>query len=57
MRPGRSCAKQGLAGLSIRDLAKRAGITTPTVYAYFDSKHAIYDAMFGRGRDRLRRRG
>jgi AcrR family transcriptional regulator len=38
----------GLASLSIRDLAKRAGITTPTVYAYFDSKHAIYDAMFGR---------
>jgi len=38
----------GLAALSIRDLAKRAGITTPTIYAYFDSKHAIYDAMFGR---------
>jgi AcrR family transcriptional regulator len=38
---------EGLAGLSIRDLAKRAGITTPTVYAYFESKHAIYDAMFG----------
>jgi AcrR family transcriptional regulator len=36
----------GLASLSLRDLAKRAGITTPTVYAYFDSKHAIYDAMF-----------
>src|SRR5215218_4382623 len=40
--------QQGLAGLSLRDLAKRAGITTPTVYAYFESKHAIYDAMFGR---------
>jgi AcrR family transcriptional regulator len=38
---------EGLAALSLRDLAKRAGITTPTVYAYFDSKHAIYDAMFG----------
>lgn len=38
---------EGLAGLSLRDLAQRAGITTPTVYAYFDSKHAIYDAMFG----------
>jgi AcrR family transcriptional regulator len=37
----------GLAGLSLRDLAKRAGITTPTVYAYFESKNAIYDAMFG----------
>src|SRR6266851_7510063 len=41
-------AEEGLAGLSLRDLARRAGITTPTVYAYFDSKNAIYDAMFGR---------
>ena len=40
--------EDGLAALSLRDLASRAGITTPTVYAYFDSKHAIYDAMFGR---------
>jgi AcrR family transcriptional regulator len=40
--------EEGLAALSIRDLAKRAGITTPTVYAYFESKQAIYDAMFGR---------
>lgn len=39
---------QGLAGLSLRELAKEAGITTPTVYAYFESKDAIYDAMFRR---------
>ena len=39
--------EDGLAALSLRDLARRAGITTPTVYAYFESKHAIYDAMFG----------
>jgi AcrR family transcriptional regulator len=39
--------EEGLAGLSLRDLAARAGITTPTVYSYFESKHAIYDAMFG----------
>src|SRR5664280_145707 len=37
----------GLAALSLRDLARQAGITTPTVYAYFDSKNAIFDAMFG----------
>ena len=36
----------GLGGLSLRDLARRAGITTPTVYTYFESKNAIYDAMF-----------
>jgi AcrR family transcriptional regulator len=39
--------EEGLAGLSLRDLARRAGISPPTVYAYFDSKNAIYDAMFG----------
>jgi AcrR family transcriptional regulator len=38
---------EGLAALSLRELAKEAGVTTPTIYAYFDSKHAIYDAMFG----------
>jgi AcrR family transcriptional regulator len=40
-------ADEGLTGLSLRDLARRAGITPPTVYAYFESKIAIYDAMFG----------
>ena len=38
--------EDGLAALSLRQLAKRAGITTPTVYAYFDAKNAILDAMF-----------
>jgi AcrR family transcriptional regulator len=41
-------SEEGLAGLTLRDLAHRAGITAPTVYTYFDSKNAIYDAMFGR---------
>ena len=39
--------EDGLAALTLRQLAKRAGVTTPTVYAYFDSKSAIFDAMFG----------
>jgi AcrR family transcriptional regulator len=39
--------EHGLASLSLRELARRAGITTPTVYAYFASKNAIFDAMFG----------
>ena len=38
--------EEGLAGLSLRDLARRAGTTTPTIYNYFASKHDIYDAMF-----------
>jgi AcrR family transcriptional regulator len=37
---------EGLAGLSLRDLARRAGTTTPTIDNYFASKHEIYDAMF-----------
>ncbi len=47
---------EGLAGLSLRDLARRAGITTPTVYAYFDSKNAIFDAMFGQAADQFAER-
>ena len=43
--------EEGLAALSLRDLARRSGITTPTVYAYFDSKSDIYDAMFGQAAD------
>jgi AcrR family transcriptional regulator len=39
--------ERGLSGISMRELAKQAGVTTPTLYAYFDSKNAIYDAMFG----------
>jgi AcrR family transcriptional regulator len=43
--------EEGLAALSLRDLARRSGITTPTVYAYFDSKRDIYDAMFRQAAD------
>ncbi|HMC38418.1 MAG TPA: TetR/AcrR family transcriptional regulator [Acidimicrobiales bacterium] len=39
--------EEGLAALNMRHLAARAGVTTPTLYAYFDSKNDIYDAMFG----------
>jgi AcrR family transcriptional regulator len=49
-------AEEGLAGLSLRDLARRAGITTPTVYSYFDSKNAIYDAMFAQAATQLTER-
>jgi AcrR family transcriptional regulator len=37
---------QGLAGLTLRDVARRIGTRPPSLYWYFDSKHAIYDAMF-----------
>jgi len=39
----------GLAALSLRDLAKTVGMQPPSLYGYFESKHAIYDAMFAQG--------
>jgi AcrR family transcriptional regulator len=43
------CREGGLASLSLRDLARRIGMSAPSLYSYFDSKHAIYDAMFAEG--------
>src|SRR5205823_13133925 len=40
---------EGLAALSLRDLGRRVGMQAPSLYSYFDSKHAIYDAMFAQG--------
>jgi AcrR family transcriptional regulator len=44
---------QGLAGLSLRDIARKIGMRPPSLYWYFDSKHAIYDAMFAEGNRQL----
>jgi len=44
---------QGLAGLSLRDVARRIGMRPPSLYWYFDSKHAIYDAMFAEANRQL----
>lgn len=38
--------RDGLTGWSLRQLAKEVGLAAPTLYAYVDSKHAIYDLMF-----------
>ncbi len=43
------CRAEGLAGLSLRDLARRVGMQAPSIYSYFASKHDIYDAMFAQG--------
>jgi AcrR family transcriptional regulator len=43
------CRREGLAGLSLRDLARQVGMQAPSLYSYFESKHAIYDAMFAQG--------
>ncbi len=38
--------EQGLAQLTLRDVAGRVGMQAPSLYSHFDSKNAIYDAMF-----------
>lgn len=37
---------QGLAALAMRDLGTRVGMRAQSLYGYFPSKHAIFDAMF-----------
>ena len=39
--------EKGLAGLTLRDVALAVGMQAPSLYSYFESKNAIYDAMFG----------
>ncbi len=39
----------GLSGLSLRDLARHLGMAAPSLYSYFSSKDALYDAMFAQG--------
>lgn len=43
------CHRHGLAGLSLRELAGEVGLRAPSLYSYFASKDAIYDAMFASG--------
>jgi len=40
---------RGLAGWSLRDVAVEVGMRAPSLYVYFDSKNALYDAMFANG--------
>jgi AcrR family transcriptional regulator len=39
--------ENGLTEFTLRDLAERVGMRAPSLYSHFESKHAIYDAMFG----------
>ena len=41
--------EHGVAGLSLRDLGQKVGMRAQSLYSYFDSKEAIYDALFGEG--------
>ena len=45
---------EGVGGLSLSEVARRLGVKPPSIYKYFDSLMAIYDALFARGqRDHL----
>ena len=46
--------QDGVAGLSLGEIARRMGIRPPSLYVYFPSKHALYDALFARGRCEFR---
>ncbi|HWF57677.1 MAG TPA: TetR/AcrR family transcriptional regulator [Candidatus Dormibacteraeota bacterium] len=46
----------GLAALAMRDLGVRVGMRAQSLYVYFPSKYAIYDAMFAEGNTELLRR-
>ncbi len=41
--------EHGVNGLSLSEVARRLGVKPPSIYKYFDSLLAIYDALFERG--------
>jgi AcrR family transcriptional regulator len=46
-------ARQGYDAASVEDIAFEAGIGKPTVYRYFPSKEALFEAVFGQALDDL----
>lgn len=42
-------AEEGVNGLSVAEVARRLGVQSPSIYKYFPSLIAIYDALFRRG--------
>ena len=42
-------ADEGVGALSVSEVARRMGIRGPSLYKYFPSRHAVYDALFLRG--------
>ena len=48
--------EHGIVGVSLHALARDIGMRQPSLYAYFDSKLALYDSMFADGNRRLLQR-
>lgn len=44
-------SESGLTQITLRDVAARIGMQAPSLYTHFDSKMAIYDAMFAEAWD------
>ncbi|MCV2488176.1 TetR/AcrR family transcriptional regulator [Geodermatophilus sp. YIM 151500] len=40
---------EGVGALSVSEVARRMGMRGPSLYKYFPSLHALYDALFARG--------
>jgi AcrR family transcriptional regulator len=40
---------EGVGALTVSEVARRMGIRGPSLYKYFPSRHAMYDALFARG--------
>ncbi|QSR24348.1 TetR family transcriptional regulator [Nocardioides aromaticivorans] len=36
----------GIANITLRDIAREVGMQPPSLYSHFDSKNAVYDAMY-----------
>jgi AcrR family transcriptional regulator len=45
--------EQGVGGLTVTEMARRMGVRSPSLYKYFSSLHAVYNALFARGLTRL----
>ena len=41
--------RHGITGISLRELADQVDLRQPSLYSYFESKVALYDAMFAQG--------
>ena len=46
--------REGLSAVTLREVAGRIGMRSPSLYSHFDSKNAIYDAMFAQAWGELR---
>ena len=43
----------GIGGVTLHALARQVGVRQPSLYAYFESKNALFDAMFADGNRQL----